>query len=182
MFTKIRYSANPVLRYFPADGYFYLITLFSKVPNRTLATDDAFAGACCYVEWVVRSKDLKAFHESRANPLLGWPDWSDRVITPGSLLQQLGTREQKMLGTHPKWSDINRSDMEMVELPQEFVAKLDGAPSEAGPWTWVNFEASDQATIGFGASALVSCSEHDWLRGYFDEGPCSSPRADTGPP
>ena len=25
----------------------------------------------------------------------------------------------------------------------------------------------------FGASALVSCSEHDWLRSYFHEGPCA---------
>ena len=125
-----------MLRYYAADGYFYLITLFSNVPNKTTTAAEP---GCCYVEWLVRSKDLKAFEEAPENPLLGWPDYSDREIMPGSLLQTLGTEEQKMLGTHPtSWADIDRSDMEMVELPKSFVAKLDGAPSGAGPWTWTN--------------------------------------------
>ena len=166
VFTKARYSANPVLRYFPADGYFYLITLFSDVPNRTRA-GEARDAPCCYVEWLVRSKDLKAFEEAAANPLLGWPDWSDRVIMPGSLLQQLGSQEQKTLGTHPTWSDIDRSDMDMAELPQEFVAKLDGAPPGAGPWTWVNFEASNQVRCGCVCVCVCVCVSHFRLSHSF---------------
>ena len=45
------------------------------------------------------------------------PDWSDRMITPGSLLDVHGTPHMKWVGTSKNYSDINRSDQDMVELP-----------------------------------------------------------------
>jgi hypothetical protein len=65
---------------------------------------------CCFVTMLVRSKDLTTWEFSAHNPLMGWPDWSDRVITPGSVLDTHGTAKQKQIGTNQTYSDINRSD------------------------------------------------------------------------
>lgn len=59
----------------------------------------------------------------------------------------------------------------MVELlPPEFVAKLGGGGTRANgaPWTFVNYEASDQRTMEFSAAVLVNSSEHEWLSSYFE--------------
>jgi hypothetical protein len=65
---------------------------------------------CCFVTMLVRSKDLITWEFSAHNPLMGWPDWSDRIITPGSVLDTHGTAKQKQIGTNQTYSDINRSD------------------------------------------------------------------------
>ena len=90
--------------------------------NGTLVASTATGGGypCCFVTWLVRSKDLSHWEESKNNPMMGWPDWSDHVITPGSLLDTLGTASQKEIGRNLEgrnYSDINRSDQDMVELP-----------------------------------------------------------------
>jgi hypothetical protein len=71
--------------------------------------------------------------------MMGWPDWSDHVITPGSVLDTLGSAAQKAIGRNlqgTNYSDINRSDQDMVELPSSFVAQLKGS-NHTGPWTYV---------------------------------------------
>eukprot|EP01051_Picozoa_sp_SAG22_P030376 SAG22_NODE_11746_length_471_cov_0.782258_1_plen_46_part_10 len=46
---------------------------------------------------------------------MGWPDLSDHMVTPGSLLDTDGTLTQKAIGGN--YTNINRSDMDLVELP-----------------------------------------------------------------
>ena len=140
VFTKARYSACPTLRYVPEDKYFYLIVLFSRVANHThpgaarppalVEQHRALVGdPCCYVQWIVRSKNLSTWQGSPRNPILGWPDLSDHMITPGSLLDTDGTPAQK--ATSKNYTNINRSDMDLVELPANFVADLVGGAGGA---------------------------------------------------
>ena len=131
-FPQDRYSACPTIRYFDADGYFYLTTLFGGVPNGTVpnetAADSVWPGrplrldpaaarhprsgyGCCFVTVLARSRDLAAWEFATRNPMMGWPDDGDRMIMPGSLLDELGSAEQKRIATCGcNYSDINRSD------------------------------------------------------------------------
>lgn len=144
--------------------------------NGTLVASTATGGGypCCFVTWLVRSKDLSHWEESKNNPMMGWPDWSDHVITPGSLLDTLGTASQKEIGRNlagKHYSDINRSDQDMVELPPSFVAQLNSSshasPSVVGPWTYMVFAAADQLTMGFGAGYVAKSSMHGYLSSLF---------------
>jgi hypothetical protein len=105
---------------------------------------------------------------------MGWPDWSDHVITPGSLLDTLGVASQKEIGRNlegKNYSDINRSDQDMVELPPSFVAQLNSSsrasPSVVGPWTYMVFGAGDQLTMGFGAGYVAKSGMHGYLSSLF---------------
>jgi hypothetical protein len=112
-YTPARYSACPTIRF---DGtYFYLLTLFAGVPNGT-EPSSGNGYPCCFVEWLVRSTDLSVWTEASANPVLGWPGPQDRVIMPGSLLDTLGTPEDKALA-RGETDDINRSDIDFVFVP-----------------------------------------------------------------
>jgi hypothetical protein len=165
VYFKARYSACPTIRYFEEDQYFYMTTLFGGVPNgskpwpdppavssaggqfssQPLTTSDSSGGyPCCFVTVLVRSRDLISWQGTSQNPLHGWPDWSDRVIYPGSLLDTLGTAHQQWIGTALNYSDINRSDQDMVELPPDFIAQLPGERVGAGPWTYSIYAAGDQ--------------------------------------
>ena len=55
----------------------------------------------------MRSKNLVTWEEATANPLLGWPDWSDRRIAPSSLLDKHGIVAQKRTCTSLNYSDID---------------------------------------------------------------------------
>ena len=104
--------------------------------------------------------------------MMGWPDWSDHVITPGSVLDTLGSAAQKEIGWNlqgKNYSDINRSDQDMVELPPSLVAQLSGVTAAAGPWTYMVYDAGDQLTMGFGAGFLVKSSMHAYLSSLFRE-------------
>jgi hypothetical protein len=107
VYTKARYSACPTIRYFEEDQFFYMTTLFGSVPNSSnpgLPAEEASRSGqqptsrrasnpypCCFVTMLVRSRDLAEWESSPKNPLMGWPDWSDRVITPGSILDTHGS-------------------------------------------------------------------------------------------
>ena len=166
VYTKARYSACPTIRYFEEDQYFYMTTLFGSVPNGTMAVRSGLpmtgSYSCCFVTMLVRSKDLVEWQSSLQGPLMGWPDWSDRVITPGSILDTHGSAKQKWIGTSLNYSDINRSDQDMVELPPGFVAQIPGERVGAGPWIYMVFGAGDQLTTGFGGAILAKAGIHEY--------------------
>ena len=105
--------------------------------------------------------------------MMGWPDWSDHIIMPGSVLDTLGSAEQKEIGENlegKNYSDINRSDQDMVELPPSFVAQLNNnhsGSSASGAWTYMVYLPSDQMTMGFGAGFLAKSSMHEYLSSLF---------------
>ena len=88
VYTTARYSACPTLRYFAEDEYFYMTTLFGNVPNSSTAAhttapmDRPAAGAgagagtagypCCFVTYLVRSRDLIVWEGAARNPIMGW--------------------------------------------------------------------------------------------------------------
>ena len=78
---------------------------------------------CCFTQWVGRSKDLKAWVDSTANPILGFPGphdgpgngsvlpggaAGDRAVIPGSVLDQFGSAAAKEM-CHNKTDDVRTS-------------------------------------------------------------------------
>ena len=58
-------------------------------------------------------------------------------------IHSLWTSPTRLIGTNQTYSDINRSDQDMVELPASFVAQIPGKRVGSGPWTYMVYGAGD---------------------------------------
>ena len=84
---------------------------------------------------------------------------SDHRIIPGSLLDQLGSDNQKTIATN-QTDDVNRSDMDFVTLPtgKTYVVWNTGNQGEATP---------PNPPAGFSGTGLVDGTEQEWLESFF---------------
>lgn len=169
IYIKAHYSACPTLRYY--DGYFYLITVLENLPNPKgpKCNSKSTAGwSSCLAEHIVRSKDLQTWEESPINGsttiIMGLPDGDDlsgpdHRIIPGSLLDQFGTAYEKDL-THNQTDDINRSDMDMVTLPngQTYVVWASGNQGSG---------TAGNPPMGMSVAGLVNGTEQAWVESFF---------------
>ena len=91
---------------------------------------------CCFTQWVGRSKDLKAWVDSTANPILGFPGphdgpgngsvlpggaAGDRAVIPGSVLDQFGSAAAKEM-CHNKTDDVRPPPRPAHPSPANHVA------------------------------------------------------------
>lgn len=168
IYRKDRDSSCPTLRYF--SGYFYLITAMRNVrsPLGPRCNSDSTVWDACIANHVVRSHDLAKWDESPVGGsdtvILGLPDGRnlsgvDHRIIPGSLLDEHGDAAEKALTTN-ETDDINRSDMDMVTLPngRTYVVWASGnqnKPTAPNPGEWVS------------VAGLVDGTEEQWLQSYF---------------
>ena len=162
VYRRDRYSACPTLRYF--DGWFYIVVLFENVPSPRGpycgSNGRRFDG--CLASHVARSKDLVTWQEGGL--IMGLPDGNDTQgpdhrIIPGSLLDQLGSDNQKTIA-HNQTDDVNRSDMDFVTLPtgQTYLVWNTGNQGEATP---------PNPPAGFSGAGLVDGTEQEWLESFF---------------
>ena len=116
----------------------------------------------------MRSKDLQTWEESPINGsttiIMGLPDGDDlsgpdHRIIPGSLLDQFGTAYEKDL-THNQTDDINRSDMDMVTLPngQTYVVWASGNQGSG---------TAGNPPMGMSVAGLVNGTEQAWVESFF---------------
>jgi hypothetical protein len=167
IYRKDRYSACPTMRWY--NGFFYLVTLYEDVPNPRggHCASSSTKWDACLAEHVVRSKDLQHWEESPygGGLIMGLPDgnWTggpDHQIIPGSLLDEMGSPSQKMMARNQS-DDINRSDMDMVTLPdgRTYVIWGTGNQGVATP---------PNQPMGFSGAGIVNATEQKWLESYFD--------------
>ena len=160
-------TANPTIRYL-ADGYYYLLTARAHtvaVPAPLLP--------CQWSTMLGRSKDLIAWEESPH--LWGFAtDLKDLSIVPGSALDKLGNSKDCMpycdkSFTEDPANDINRSDMDFVEIPGDpphvFVAWVTGNQG-SGPAAGTKTHTCPH-DCGMTAAGVVNSSLEEWLQSYF---------------
>jgi hypothetical protein len=170
---------DSTIRYLPSDGYYYLVP---ATPVQKWGHAPVLPGPypCCIVQWVARSKDLAAWVDSVANPIMGWPGphrgpgphnssvapaingAGDTTVFPGSVLDLFGTAADKEMCKN-KTDNINRSDGDWVELPASFTAQL----GLQGPAVFVVWVCGDQVVFGFGCAGIVNGTQDQWLQSYF---------------
>ena len=175
LYRKDRDSSCPTLRYF--GGYFYLITAMRNVnsPLGPKCNSDSAVWDSCNAHHVTRSRDLVRWEESpiggNDTVFLGLPDGKDlsgpdHRIARGSLLDQHGNAVEKALTTN-ETDDINRSDMDMVTLPNghTYVVWASGnqnKPTAPNPGEWVS------------VAGVVKGTEEQWLQSYFSPPPAAT--------
>jgi hypothetical protein len=168
IYRKDRDSACPTLRYF--GGWFYLITAMRNVPSPLgpFCHSDSTVWDACLAHHVARSRDLAKWEESpiggNNTVFLGLPDGKDlsgpdHRIVAGSLLDEYGNAVEKALTTN-ETDDINRSDMDMVTMPNgmTYVVWASGnqnKPTSPNPGEWVS------------VAGVVEATEEQWLQSYF---------------
>jgi hypothetical protein len=103
-------------------------------------------------------------HGGNETIIMGLPDGDDlkgpdHQIIPGSYLDQNGTDEEKEF-VHNQTDDINRSDMDMVTLPngQTYVVWLSGNQGVSTP---------PNIPMGQSVAGIVNGTEQEWVESYF---------------
>jgi hypothetical protein len=155
-------------RYF--EPYFYLITAMRGIPSSlgAMCHSNSTVWRNCIGHHISRSADLHTWEESPIGGsdtvILGLPDGNvltgaDHTILNGSLLDQFGNAAEKDL-TRNETDDINRSDMDMVSLPngETYVVWASGnqnKPTAPNPGEWVS------------VAGVVRGTEAEWLQSYF---------------
>ena len=116
----------------------------------------------------MRNPDLQNWEESPVNGsetiIMGFPDGSDlsgpdHTIVPGSLLDQYGNAAEKAFCSN-QTDDINRSDMDMVTLPNghTYVVWDSGNQGEA---------TAPNPGMGMSVAGLVHGTEQQWVESFF---------------
>jgi len=95
VYAKDRYTACPVIRYLPEDGYYYMIYL-EHLPG------------WAYAPYIARSADLATWKRSPVNPVMIHEDLEDKKIANPHL-----TKEQREYIENAL--DINNSDVDLCE-------------------------------------------------------------------
>ena len=95
---------------------------------------------------------------------MGLPDGEDlsgpdHQIVPGSFFDQYGTPYEKDLA-HNQTDDINRSDMDMVTLPngQTYVVWASGNQGSG---------TAGNPGMGMSVAGLVNGTEQEWVESFF---------------
>jgi hypothetical protein len=170
MYKRDRLAACPTIRFF--GGYFYAIVAFEGVEHPAGAhcnsnSTQFFRG--CVTQHIARSIDLEHWEESPSSvPFLGFPDGrdlsgSDHKLMAGGLLEENGTTHEKDW-VRTQTDDVNRSDMDMVTLPngQTYFVYWTGNQGRATP--------PNNVHMSFQAAGIVNGTEQEWLESYFPVG------------
>jgi hypothetical protein len=145
-----------------------MTTLFMNVVNPAgpHCNSDSTVWAGCLASHVVRPKDLQTWEESAFNGglIMGLPDGKnlsgpDHHIIPGSLLDTNGTSTAKGWAQNMT-DDVNRSDMDMVDLPDGTTYVVWGTGNQGQP-------TAPNPSIGFNGAGIVNATQQEWLESYF---------------
>jgi hypothetical protein len=171
IYRKDRYSACPTLRWY--EGFFYVITLYEGVanPKGPHCNSQSKPWGACLAEHIVRSRDLQHWEESPVGGnetiIMGLPDGDDlsgpdHKIIPGSLLDVHGIEAEKAY-CHNETDDINRSDMDMVTLPNGHTYVVWGSGNQGVPTP-----AAGDPPEGMSVAGIVEGTEQQWVESYFE--------------
>ena len=125
----------------------------------------------CLAEHIVRSRDLQHWEESPVGGnetiIMGLPDGDDlsgpdHKIIPGSLLDVNGNEAEKAY-CHNETDDINRSDMDMVTLPNGHTYVVWGSGNQGVPTP-----AAGDPPEGMSVAGIVEGTEQQWVESYFE--------------
>ena len=167
MYKRDRLSADPTLRFF--SPWWYVVVAFEGVEHpagKNCHSNSTHFVRGCITQNIARSRDLEHWEESASSvPFLGFPDGEDlsgpdHKLMAGGLLEEEGTAEEKEW-VRTQTDDVNRSDMDMVTLPngQTFFVHWTGNQGRATP--------PNNVHMSFQAAGLVNGTEQEWLESYF---------------
>ena len=143
---------------------------------------------CCFTQWVGRSKDLKAWVDSTANPILGFPGphdgpgngsvlpggaAGDRAVIPGSVLDQFGSAAAKEM-CHNKTDDVSPAHPSPAHIPHtpltvaHFLAQINRSDGD-----WVELPPAFTAQLGLQGPAVYIV----WICGDREFAALFAPRA-----
>eukprot|EP01050_Picozoa_sp_SAG11_P003014 SAG11_NODE_162_length_13962_cov_19.035562_3_plen_490_part_00 len=168
VYRQDRTSECPTLRFF--DGWFYVLVNWLNVsgahaPAGTHCHSNSKHWSGCLAVHIARSRDLSVWEEPRVSDVpLGLPDGNnthgpDHHILRGSLLDQIHDETLKLY-VQNQTDDVDRSDMDMVTLPDgtTYVVYWSGNQAKA---TAPNLAMDNQG------AGLINGTEQEWLEGFF---------------